>query len=107
MSTLATQRTTRELPQADEVRTRILSAAEDVFAERGYRAATTREIAERAGMGKRMLFYYFENKEAVYRSVLERIVGGLVDIYERTRDEPGPIGLGDGVELITQFTAQN
>jgi TetR/AcrR family transcriptional regulator len=103
----ATQRATRELPQADEARSRILSAAEEVFAERGYAGATTREIAERAGIGKRMLFYYFPSKEAVYRAVLERIITGLVGIYQQTRGEPGPVGLADGIEAITHFTAQN
>jgi TetR/AcrR family transcriptional regulator len=107
MPTEATQRAARELPQADEVRTRILSAAEQVFAERGYAGATTREIAERAGIGKRMLFYYFPTKDAVYRAVLERIIVGLVAIYQHTRDEPGPVGLADGIEALTHFTAQN
>jgi AcrR family transcriptional regulator len=107
MPTEATQRATRELPQADEVRSRILSAAEQVFAERGYAGATTREIAERAGIGKRMLFYYYPNKETVYRAVLERIIAGLVAIYQDTRNEPGPIGLADAIEAITYFTAQN
>lgn len=104
MPTLATQRAMRELPQ-DDVRSRILSAAEEVFAERGYAGATTREIAERAGIGKRMLFYYFPTKDAVYRSVLERIITGLVAIYEHTRGEPGPVGMADGIDAITHFTA--
>jgi TetR/AcrR family transcriptional regulator len=107
MPTLAAQRATKELPQADEVRARIIARAEEVFAERGYAGATTREIAERAGIGKRMLFYYFPTKDAVYRAVLERIIAGLVTIYEQTRNEPGPIGLGDSIEAITHFTAQN
>lgn len=107
MPTLATQRGTRELPQADEVRSRIIDAAEGVFAARGYAGATTREIAERAGIGKRMLFYYFPTKDAVYRAVLERIIVGLVEIYEQTRGAPGPIGLGDSIEAITHFTARN
>ena len=107
MPTLATQQAIREPAQADEVRTRILAAAEHVFAERGYAGATTREIAERAGIGKRMLFYYFPTKDAVYRAVLERIIAGLVAIYEQTRGEPGPVGLGDSIEAITRFTAAN
>ncbi len=108
MPTSATQRTTRELPQADEMRARILRAAEEVFAERGYAGATTRDIAERAGIGKRMLFYYFPSKDAVYRALLERIVAGLVAIYEQTRQEPnGPVGLADGIGAITHFTAAN
>ncbi len=92
---------------ADDVRRRILRAAEEVFAERGYAGATTREIAERAGIGKRMLFYYYPTKDGVYRAVLERIIADLVAIYEQGRDRPGPIGLGDGIEAITHFTARN
>ncbi|HXJ32484.1 MAG TPA: TetR family transcriptional regulator [Candidatus Eisenbacteria bacterium] len=107
MATLATRRVTRELPQADDVRARILDAAEAVFGQRGYAGATTREIAERAGIGKRMLFYYFPTKDAVYRAVLERVITGLVAIYEQTREQPGPIGLGDAIEGITRFTARN
>ena len=90
-----------------EVRQRILDAAEAVFAERGYGAATTREIAGRAGIGKRMLFYYFASKEAVYRAVLDRVVGGMVAIHERFRTDPGPIGLAEAMEGITLFAAAN
>ena len=107
MIDLASRRVTRQLPQADDVRLRILDAAEQVFADRGYAGATTREIAERAGIGKRMLFYYFPTKDAVYRVVLERTIAGLVAIYEHTRSEPGPVGLGDGVEALTRFTAEH
>jgi len=89
------------------VRQRILDAAEAVFAERGYGGATTREIAERAGIAKRMLFYYFASKEAVYRAVLERVVGGMVGIHEQFRTDPGPVGLAEAMEGITHFAAAN
>jgi TetR/AcrR family transcriptional regulator len=91
----------------DAVRLRVLDAAESVFAERGYRAATTREIAERAGIGKRMLFYYFPSKDAVYRAVLERVITGLVAIHEQFRTDPAAIGVGEAVEGLTHFTAAN
>jgi TetR/AcrR family transcriptional regulator len=107
MPMTAANRAPRDVPQSGDVRARVLEAAELVFAERGYAGATTREIAERARIGKRMLFYYFPTKEAVYRAVLERIVTGLVAIHEQTRSQPGPIGLGDAIEGITHFTAQN
>jgi TetR/AcrR family transcriptional regulator len=90
-----------------DVRQRILAAAEAVFAERGYVAASTREIAARAGIAKRMLFYYFASKEAVYRAVLERVVSGMVAIHQRSRTEPGPVGLADAMEGITLFAAAN
>lgn len=89
------------------VRERILLAAEAVFAERGFRGASTREIASRAGIGKRMLFYYFPNKDVVYRAVLERIVGGLVAVHQQVRGHPGPIGLAEAMEGITHFVAAN
>src|SRR4029453_18361853 len=82
-----------EAPDADVSR-RILDAAEALFAGGGDGAASTRAIAERAGIGKRMLFYYFASKEAVYRAVLERVVSGMVAIHQRFRSEPGPMGLG-------------
>jgi TetR/AcrR family transcriptional regulator len=96
-----------EATTESDVSTRILDAAEALFADRGYGAASTREIAERAGIGKRMLFYYFASKEAVYRAVLERVVTGMVAIHERFRAEPGPIGLADAMEGITLFAAAN
>jgi TetR/AcrR family transcriptional regulator len=92
---------------AEESRRRILDAAERVFAERGFSGATTREIAECAGMGKRMVFYYFASKQAVYRAVLARLVEGMAAIHERFRNDPGPVGLAEAVEGITHFAAVN
>lgn len=91
----------------DHVRRTILDAAEAVFAARGYGAATTREIAARAGLGKRMLFYWFPTKDAVYRAVLERVVAGMVRIHELVRADPGPVGLAESIEGITHFAAAN
>ena len=90
-----------------DTRQRVLDAAEAVFAERGFGGATTREIAARAGIAKRMLFYYFASKEAVYRAVLERVVSGMVGIHEQFRSDPGPIGLAEAMEGITHFAAAN
>ncbi len=51
----------------------ILEAAESVFAEYGFRGATTSLIAERAGIPKANLHYYFPTKEALYRKVVDDI----------------------------------
>lgn len=51
----------------------ILEAAETVFAEHGYRGATTGMIAELAGLPKANLHYYFPTKEALYRQVVQNI----------------------------------
>lgn len=65
-------------PQPGRIRTlnraRILQAAEEIFAEQGYRGATTAAIAKRAGLPKANLHYYFGTKEALYRAVLDAVL---------------------------------
>ncbi len=48
-----------------ETRRRILEAAQSLFAQTGFEAATTREIATRAGIGVGTLFNYFPSKEDI------------------------------------------
>lgn len=52
-------------------RAAIHDAALDVFSSQGFRGATLDEIAAAAGLSKPNLLYYFPNKEAIYRSLLE------------------------------------
>ena len=52
-------------------RERILAAALDEFARYGLGGARVDRIAARAGANKRMLYYYFGNKEALFLAVLE------------------------------------
>jgi TetR/AcrR family transcriptional regulator len=98
---------TRSTVDAEAVRARILDVAVRVFAARGFAAATTREIALAAGIQKRMLFYYFATKDDLYRAVLEQIIGGLVDIHERFRTDPGEIGVAEAASGIAAFAAAN
>ena len=78
-----------------------------MFAERGYAAASTREIAERAGIGKRMLFYYFESKDGVYESVLDRLLDQIRQLHALSQGEPGPDGLRDFIAALLRFAAAN
>ena len=57
-----------------ENRAKIAAAALEVFAAEGFRGATIDAIAERAGMSKPNLLYYFASKDAIYRAVLERLL---------------------------------
>ncbi|UTW10197.1 TetR/AcrR family transcriptional regulator [Marinobacterium rhizophilum] len=54
--------------------TRILAAAEDVFAQFGYNGASLETIAEQAGMSKQNMLYYFSSKEILYHRVLKNIL---------------------------------
>lgn len=53
---------------------RILKAAERVFAEAGCAGATMADIADKAGLPKANLHYYFGTKEDLYRAVLDNIL---------------------------------
>ena len=59
--------------RGEETRLRIIEVSIEVFGERGYDAATTREIALRAGVNPPALQYYFENKEGLYLACSEHI----------------------------------
>ncbi len=49
---------------------RILRAALEIFAERGFKATTVRDICQRAEVNVASVNYYFSSKEALYRDVL-------------------------------------
>ena len=50
----------------------ILAAARDEFAEFGLGGARVDRIAERAGLNKRLIYYYFADKETLFQAVLEQ-----------------------------------
>lgn len=50
---------------------RILNAAYQEFAEKGYKQASTNKIAREAGIGKGTLFYYFTSKEELFYDLVE------------------------------------
>jgi TetR/AcrR family transcriptional regulator len=60
----------------------ILKAAEEVFALRGFGAATTQEIAKAADIPKANLHYYFTTKEDLYARVLENILATWLNAAE-------------------------
>jgi TetR/AcrR family transcriptional regulator len=54
---------------ADRSRQLLLSAALDEFAAKGYAGARVQDIAERAGVNKQLIAYYFGGKEGLYREL--------------------------------------
>lgn len=80
-----------------ENRALILDAALQVFSTDGYRGATLDRIAEKAGMSKTNLLYYFPSKEDVYRTALEQIVVNWLDPF---RDIDGD---GDPIEQLRRY----
>src|SRR4051795_5958756 len=58
-------------PSADATRERILAAALDLFSERGFDGASTREIAARAGVTQPLLNYHFSSKDDLWRAAVD------------------------------------
>ena len=56
---------------APNSRERILEIATDLFAEKGYAGTYVREIVEKAGVSKPVLYYYFQSKEGLFYAILE------------------------------------
>ena len=56
-------------------RRQIIRTASTLFARRGYRGTTTREIAERAGINEALLFRHFPSKEKLYWTIIEEQCG--------------------------------
>lgn len=61
---------------------RILAAAERVFAEYGYAGGSISQIAAEAGLPKSNVVYYFPTKEALYREV----VGDIFEVWREAAD---------------------
>jgi TetR/AcrR family transcriptional regulator, regulator of cefoperazone and chloramphenicol sensitivity len=78
-------------PRGEETRGRILDAALELFAASGFDGASTRTIADRAGVNLPAIQYYFGSKEGLYRAVVEQfgqdIRAGVAPIAERIRAE--------------------
>lgn len=75
---------TRDLGRTRE---RILGAALREFAAHGLGGARCGEIARRAGVNKRMLFYCFGSKEALYREILSRKFTERANFFEAAPDD--------------------
>jgi TetR/AcrR family transcriptional regulator, regulator of cefoperazone and chloramphenicol sensitivity len=77
--------------RGEETRGRVLDAALELFAASGFEGASTRTIAERAGVNLPAIQYYFGSKEGLYRAVVEQfsqeMQAGVVPIAERIRAE--------------------
>lgn len=51
---------------------RIITAAMEIFSEKGYRTATTREIADKAEVNEVTIFRHFESKEGLFEQTVQR-----------------------------------
>lgn len=78
---------------------KIIEAAQEEFILQGYKGATVQSIADRAGLPKANILYYFKNKENLYHAVLEQ----TLDMWDQGI---GDIDPNDGPKVaIEKFIA--
>jgi AcrR family transcriptional regulator len=65
----------------------ILDVAEKIFAELGYEGASTRHLANEAGVNMAMLNYYFGSKDGLLKAVLERRFSGTRQILNEVKEQ--------------------
>lgn len=109
MTKSATSNATRESRQAkrdpEGVRRDILSVAMEEFSQNGLSGARIDEIAARTRTSKRMIYYYFGDKEGLYKRVLE-------EAYAQVRGGEGNLELDDlepiaALEKLCRFTFEH
>jgi AcrR family transcriptional regulator len=71
-----------------DTRSRLRELALQLFAEQGYEKTSLREIAERLGVTKAALYYYFKSKEDIVASLVEDYVAQLDDLIAWGKDQP-------------------
>ncbi|WP_157961936.1 TetR/AcrR family transcriptional regulator [Acuticoccus kandeliae] len=90
----------------DPVRTRglIIEAARNAFAREGFGGARIDSIAADSGVNKRMIYYYYVDKEGLFRAVLDTIYAELSDASE-TVDLSGPplAAIGAFVDFVWRY----
>jgi AcrR family transcriptional regulator len=102
MSIRSTATASRRERAREHTRRDILVAAAEVFARRGYAAATLAELAEAAGFAAPSLYRYFQSKEEIFRSLIDLLLGEFGATFEAPADRALPLG----ARLAVLFDAQ-
>lgn len=66
-----------------------MKAAVDIFGRKGYAAASVREIVERAGVTKPVLYYHFGNKEGLMMAIIDGAARAMSAVVEACARQGG------------------
>ncbi|WLF84045.1 TetR/AcrR family transcriptional regulator [Moraxella sp. ZY210820] len=80
-----------EQKKSVQKRQQLLDAALDVFSTYGFSGASLDEIARLAKMHKSNIFYYYENKEALYIEVLTNVLQKWISPFQELEDGLDPV----------------
>ena len=84
------QAAARRTPRSARTRERILAAATEVFARRGFHGARVADIAEAAGIAYGLVYHHFRNKEEILAAIFGERWGDYVDYLNELGRVPAP-----------------
>ncbi|MBK6929731.1 MAG: TetR/AcrR family transcriptional regulator [Saprospirales bacterium] len=77
----------------DSTEQRIFDAAHDVFVQKGLDGAKMQEIADRAGINKALLHYYYRSKEKLYETVARAVINRAFPVIRKMLESDDPLEL--------------
>jgi TetR/AcrR family transcriptional regulator, cholesterol catabolism regulator len=86
-----------------ERRAHLVTLAGDLFAEKGFRATTVREIADAAGILSGSLYHHFDSKESIADEILSRFLNDVLGNYRTAAAEAD--GPRDALERIVRSSS--
>lgn len=88
-------RTERAQRQREETRARLLEAALDVFASKGFHAATLGDLLDAAKVARGTFYLHFESKQAVFVALLDELVTAFRSSVRGVDTAPGAAPLAE------------
>ena len=95
----------RQRRRVKATRLKLLNAARDMFAEKGFDSTTIDDITERADVGKGTFYYHFTDKENVIAELVKRMMDELMEAMDKRCEDTFdlPTLLDDMVKIHIDF----
>lgn len=100
--------TPRRIRDPEAVRTAVLDAALELFAQHGFADTSLRDISQKSGVSHPLILHHFGSKEALYDSVKRRVVEGYAQRFPAAvRAANRPISIRAEMKRILTYVGEN
>lgn len=73
--------------EKNETRTEIIDAAMELFANKGYHETTMSDVVEASNTSKGTVYYYFDNKQELFETMINDVISRLYNSFERIAEK--------------------
>ena len=89
-----------------DTRERILEAAAELFADRGYAGTSIRDIADRLGLTKAALYYHFTSKDEILQALVAKPIALMTAVLDEPHEMTTPASLRAFIRSVLDAMAQ-